>query len=384
MSNTGTWMQRTAQDWLVLTELTAQDATSVGITMAFQLGPQLLMLPWTGYAADRFNRRTLLMLTQGLMGALSLALGILTLSGTIRLWEVWLFAFTFGTVAAFDGPARQTFVAELTGDEDLPNAVALNSVSFNAGRMLGPVAGGFCIATVGTGWAFLLNGLSFCAVLISLTTLRIRDLHPSRSVKTSKGISEGFHYVWHRRDLRTIILMLFLIGTFGLNFPIFISTMAVTVFHAGAGRYGLLNSIMAIGTISGALLAAGRKNVTLNTLMSGSLIFGTGCLLAALAPTFTLFAAALALIGSATLTFTTSTNSLMQLSSAPEMRGRVMAIRLAVALGCTPVGAPLVGWVASHYGPRWALGLGAASGFAAALTAFCDPVTRARPVRRAK
>ncbi|QHC36607.1 MFS transporter [Komagataeibacter xylinus] len=369
VSNIGTWMQRTAQDWLVLTQLTAHDATAVGMTMAFQMAPQLLFLPWTGYAADRFDRRALLMLTQGLMGALSLGLGILTVSGAARLWEMYVFAFLFGSVAAFDGPARQTFVSELVGREDLPNAVALNSVSFNAGRMLGPVAAGACIAAVGTGWAFVLNGISFIAVLMSLLALNGRAITPPAK-RGARGLLEGFRYVWRQPDLRTIVLMLLLIGMFGLNFPLFISTMAVSVFHVGAGQYGLLSACMAVGTMMGAVVAAGREKVSMATLRTGALLFGVGCLLAAIAPGYGLFAASLGLVGLATLTFTTTTNSLMQLSAAPEMRGRVMAIRLAVALGGTPVGAPVVGWVANHFGPRWGLGLAAASGFAAVLVSL--------------
>lgn len=373
VSNIGTWMQRTAQDWLVLTELTHRDATAVGIVMALQFGPQLLLLPWTGYAADRLERRTLLMATQGTMGALALGLGILTVTGAVRLWQVDLFALIFGCVTAFDSPARQIFVSDLVDDGDLPNAVALNSTSFNAGRMLGPAAAGLCIAALGSGWAFVLNGLSFLAVLASLTVLRRGEHHPAVGDSTRqapRGLTAGFRYVWQRRDLRTIILMLFLIGTFGLNFPIFISTMAVGVFHLGADGYGLLNTVMACGTLGGSLLAAGRDRTGLRGLAAAAALFGAGCALAALAPNAVFFAGALVLVGISALTFTTATNSQMQLSSTPEMRGRVMAIRLAVALGGTPVGAPIVGWIANHFGPRWALGIGAAAGLAAALVAM--------------
>ncbi|WP_278532612.1 MFS transporter [Komagataeibacter rhaeticus] len=366
VSNIGTWMQRTAQDWLVLTQLTAHDATAMGLTMAFQMAPQVLLLPWTGHAADRLDRRALLMLTQGLMGVLALGLGALTISGAARLWEVCVFAFIFGSVAAFDGPARHSFVSELVPVADLPNAVALNSVSFNAGRMLGPVAAGACIAAIGTGWAFVLNGVSFIAVLLSLTALRGRAV-PVRASGSGRDILAGFRYVWAQPDLRTMVGVLLLIGMFGLNFPIFISTMAVGVFHVGAGGYGLLTTAMAVGTMAGAVLAAGRERVTLATVEASALFFGTGGLLAALAPGYALFAAALALVGVASLTLATGSNSFMQLAAAPAMRGRVMAIRLAVIMGGTPLGAPVMGWVANHFGPRWALGLGASSGFVAAL-----------------
>ena len=275
VSNIGTWMQRIAQDWLVLTQLTHHDASAVGIVMGLQFAPQLLLLPWTGLAADRFNQRKLLMLTQATMGVLALILGVLTIEGVTRLWHMFVFAFLFGSAAALDAPVRQTFVAELVGDEHLPNAVALNSTSFNAARMIGPALAGLLIAKVGTGWAFLINGISFAGVLISMSLFRASELQPSvRATRAPGGFMEGFRYVWGRADLRAIMIMLFLIGTFGLNFPIFISTMAVKVFHSDAKGFGLLSSIMAVGTISGALLAAGRDKPQFRSLFIGAAIFG--------------------------------------------------------------------------------------------------------------
>lgn len=371
VSNIGTWVQRTAQDWLVLTVLTQHSAAAVGLVMALQFGPQFLLLPWTGFAADHLDQRKLLIATQAAMGVLALALGVLTVSGRVQLWHVYGFAFLFGSAAAFDAPVRQVFVAQLVGDADLGNAVALNSTSFNAARMIGPAIAGLVIAAIGTGWAFLINGASFVAVLVSLLSLRARELHPQpRARRTTGSFTQGFRYVWARADLKAILIMLFLIGTFGLNFPIFISTMAVSVFHADARGYGLLSSIMAIGTVSGALLSAGREQPGFPALLVGACLFGVGCALAAIAPGYWFFAAALVLIGVAALTFTNTTNSLMQLSTEPNMRGRVMALRIGVAMGGTPIGAPIVGWVADHMGPRWALGVGAASGFAAAIVAL--------------
>jgi MFS family permease len=361
-------MQRTAQDWLVLTQLTHKNATAVGIVMALQFGPHLLMLPLTGFAADHLDRRKLLMGTQAALGALAFGLGILTVAGLVKLWHVYVFAFLLGCVTAFDAPARQTFVSDLVGEADLSNAVALNSTSFNIARMIGPAIAGVLIAAVGSGWVFLINAASFVAVLCSLGLLRAGELHLSgRAVRTRGSFVEGFHYVWKRPDLKAVLIMLFLIGTFGLNFPIFISTMAVTVFHTGAGGYGFLTSIMAIGTIAGSLLAAGRAKTRIALLFVSAAVFGCGCALAAIMPNYWLFGLALIVIGVSALTFTTSTNTLVQLSTEPVMRGRVMAIRLAIALGGTPIGAPIVGWVADTFGPRWALGVGAASGFAAAI-----------------
>ncbi|RFU47664.1 MFS transporter [Paraburkholderia sp. DHOC27] len=368
VSNVGTWMQRTAQDWLVLTELTHRNATAVGIVMALQFGPMLLLLPLTGYAADHLNRRKLLLVTQATMGALALGLGVLTLSGLVQLWHVYVFAFLLGCVSAFDSPARQTFVVELVGEDDLSNAVALNSTSFNAGRMIGPAVAGVLIASVGTGWVFLINALSFAAVLGSLKLLRVEALHHRLTASRGRsGFIDGFRYVLKRPDLKALLLMLFLIGTFGLNFPIFISTMSVTAFHAGASQYGLLTSTMAVGSVTGALLAARRARPHIGLLLVSATLFGCGCTLAACMPTYVLFGVTLTMIGICTQTFTTSTNSLVQLSTEPAMRGRVVAILLAIALGGTPLGAPIVGWVADHFGPRWALAVGAASGFAAAL-----------------
>jgi MFS family permease len=379
VSNIGTWVQRTAQDWLVLTQLTDHDASAVGLVMALQFGPQLLLLPWTGSAADHFNRRKLLIATQAMMGALALALGALTVAGIVQLWHVYIFAFLFGSVAAFDAPARQTFVAELVGDEGLHNAVALNAFSANVARMIGPAVSGLVIAAIGTGWAFLINGASFVAVLISLAFLRTAELHPNSRARRARGsFTEGFRYVWGRADLKAILLMLFLIGTFGLNFPIFISTMAVGVFHTDARGYGFLSSIMAIGTVAGALLGAGRDRPMFGRLLVSAAIFGLGCTLAALAPDYWVFAGTLVIIGVAALTLTNTTNSLMQLSTEPAMRGRVMALRVGIALGGTPIGAPIIGWVADHWGPRWALGVGAASGFAAAIVAVVALARRNR------
>jgi len=368
VSNLGTWVQRTAQDWLVLTELTRHSAAAVGIVMGLQFGPQLLFLPWIGVAADYFDRRKLLMVTQGAMGVLALILGLLTLTGMVRLWHVYAFAFLFGTAAAFDAPARQTFVADLVGDDDLANAVALNSTSFNAARTVGPAIAGLSIASWGTGWSFVFNGASYFAVLATILLLRRQDLAQGPRAGRARGkLSEGLRYIASRNDLRAMMAMLFLIGTLALNFPIFISTMSVTVFHAGAGRYGLLTSAMAIGTMVGSLLATGRDRPSMGTLTGGAALLGIGLALAAIAPSFWWFGAALLPVGIAALTFTNSSNTLMQLATEPAMRGRVIAIRLAVMSGVTLVGAPIVGMIADRFGPRYALILAALSGLAAAM-----------------
>jgi MFS family permease len=372
VSNVGTWMQRTAQDWLVLTELTHKNATALGIVMALQFGPLALMLPLSGFAADYFDRRKLLIATQASMGLLALALSVLTLSGLVRLWHVYLFAFLLGCVSAFDSTARQTFVAELVGEEDLSNAVGLNSTSFNAARMIGPAIAGFMIAAVGTGWVFLINAVSFIGVLCSLFALRTDRWyrHARDSRGGAGGLLEGWRYVWRRPDIKAILLMLFLIGTFGINFPIFISTMSVGVFHTGASEFGLLSSMLAIGSVAGALLSARRERPGLRVIAVAAGTFGVGFCLAAVMPNYGLFGCALIIIGLSAQTFTTTCNVNLQLSTDPNMRGRVIALFLAIAVGATPLGAPLVGWIADTLGPRWALAVGGASGFAAVAVAI--------------
>ncbi|WP_158811309.1 MFS transporter [Beijerinckia sp. L45] len=367
ISNIGTGVQRTAQDWLVLVVLTRHSASAVGVVMALQFAPQLLLLPWTGSAADHSDQRKLLIATQASMAVLALVLGGLTCAGVVRLWQVYGFAFLFGCAAAFDAPVRQIFVSQLVGDDDLHNAVTLNTLSFNLGSLVGPAVAGSLIAAVGTGPAFLLNGASFLAVVGSLLFLDKGQLHHTGPrARTPGSFRAGLAYVGGRPDLIAILSMLFLIGTFALNFPIFISSMAVSAFHADARRFGMLSSIMAIGSMVGILGLARTGRPTIATLGWSATLLGIGFTLASLAPNYWSFAAALAAIGAAYLVFVNATNPLIQLSTEPSMRGRVMALRIGVALGATPIGAPIVGYIADQAGPRWALLVGAGAGFAAA------------------
>ena len=367
VSNLGTWMQRIGQDWLVLTVLTKHSATAVGMVMALQFGPSLLLLPLSGHAADHMDRRKLLLFTQAAAGLLALGLGIVTLTGVVRLWQVYGFALLLGCVTAFDAPARQAFVSDLVRDESLANAVALNSASFNAARMVGPAIAGLLIAAVGEGWLFLINAGSYGAVLVSLWWLRVHELHPHPPPERARGgLLAGLHYVRQRPDLVAVLAMLALIGTFGFNFAIFISTMSVTVFHGDASQYGLLTSAMAVGTMSGALLSARRPFPGMLLMGGAAAVFGIAMALAAVMPTTWSFAAVLFLVGVSSLTFMTASNSMMQLTTERGMRGRVLALRIAVVMGGTPLGAPLVGWVVDRFGARWALGVGALSGVAAA------------------
>jgi MFS family permease len=366
VSNVGTWMQRIGQDWLVLTVLTPHNATAVGTVMALQFGPPLLLLPLSGFVADHMDRRKLLLFTQGAAGLLALGLGVLTVMGLVQLWQVYGFAFLLGCVTAFDAPARQAFVSDLVTDDDLANAVALNSTSFNAARMVGPAVAGALIAAVGEGWLFLINAGSYAAVLVSLWFLRVRELHvEARPARTRGSLLAGFGYVWQRPDLVAVLVMLLLLGTFGFNFAIYISTMSVTVFHGDASQYGLLTSAMAMGTMSGALLSARRPFPGMVLMAVSAAAFGVTLAVAAVMPGPVLFAVVLYFVGLAALTFMTASNSMMQLTTERTMRGRVLALRIAVVMGGTPIGAPLVGWVVDHFGARWALGVGALAGLAA-------------------
>jgi MFS family permease len=369
-SNIGTWMQRTAQDWIVLTKLTNHDAAAVGITLALQFGPQLLLMPLSGLIADRVNRRKLLICTQVGMGILGLGLGLIVLANVATLLEVYGFAFALGVVAAIDAPVRQTFVSELVPEKSIPNAVALNSASFNGARLIGPAVAGVLIAIIGSGWVFILNAASFGAMLAALAFIRVGELNLSKRAPKKRGqIRAGWTYVGSRPDIVVILIMVFLVGTFGFNFPIFTSTMALA-FHQGANGYGLLSSVMAVGSVLGSLLAARREKprIFIVTLAAGG--FGLATLGAAFMPSYWSFAAVLIVVGLSSLTMMTSANAYVQTTTAPAMRGRVMALYMAIFAGCTPLGAPLVGWIANVAGPRWALGVGAISGLAAAAFAI--------------
>lgn len=367
VSNIGTWMQRTAQDWLVYDILTEQNASAMGIVMALQLGPQLLLVPWSGLIADTFDRKKLVLLTQSSMAFLALALGVLVLTDVAVLWHVYAFALALGLVSAIDAPARTTFVSELVRDEYLPNAVALNSASFNGARMFGPAVAGALTAWAGPGWVFIINVATFGAMIIALLKIRSESLRKLPKSPKGKGrIREGFRYVRYRPDIVMVLLAIFIVGTFGLNFAVFIASMAVTEFGKEAGAFGLLSSIMAIGSVAGALLAARRERPRLRFVFGAAGAFGLACLLAALAPNYWLFAAALVPVGLAALTLMTSANGYVQTTSDPVMRGRVMAVYMAIFMGGTPIGAPIVGAVADLMGARWSLGVAAASGIIAA------------------
>ncbi len=366
VSNVGTWMQRTAQDWIVLTELTDHDAVAVGITMALQLGPQLLLVPFSGLIADRLDKRHTLMATQITMGLLALGLGVIVVLGIAQLWIVYVFALLLGITAAIDAPVRQTFVSDLVSGSNVSNAVALNSASFNAARTIGPAIAGILIVLVGAGWVFLINAVTFSTVLVSLTFIRADSLNPTIRVPRAKGqLLDGFRYVRHRPDLLIVFVVVFIIGTFGFNYPIFTSTMSTVEFGMDSAGFGVLTSVMALGSVLGALLSASRERPRIRLIFLACAAFGISAVIAALAPSYWTCAIALGLIGFSGQVLLTTANAAVQTSTDPQLRGRVMALYMAIFLGGTPVGAPLLGAVANTLGPRWALGVAALAGFAA-------------------
>ncbi len=362
VSNVGAWMQATTQNWVVLTDLTDNDAVAVGTTMALQFGPQLLLVPITGLIADRFDRRTILFFTQSALMMLGIGLGLLLLIGHAELWHLYLFALLLGIVNAIDGPARQTFVSDLVSEHNMANAVALNSASFNAARMIGPALAGFLIVLIGSGWVFIANAATFVAVLIALAMLNSSRLRRMPRAPRARGqFVEGFRYVAKRPDLIVVFVIVFLVGAFAMNFPIVSSTMAVE-FGRGAGEYGLLSSILAIGSLSGALLAARRDRARFGVIILAVGGLGIASLLSALMPSFWTFAFSLIFIGFSAVTMLTTANGFVQTTTEPAVRGRVMALYMAVLMGGTPIGAPIVGAVANAMGPRWALGVAAVAG----------------------
>ncbi len=368
VSNTGTWMQRVAQDWLVLTVLTDSSGVAVGITTGLQFAPVLLLAPVAGAVADRLDRRRLLMATQTASGLLALVLGLLVVTGAAELWMVYVLAFGLGVVAAFDAPARQAFVSEMVPTADLPNAVGLNSASFHAGRLIGPGLAGLLIHWFGTGPVFLINAATFGAVLLSLTRMRVGDLRrPPRGARGKGAVLDGLRYVRRRPDMVLILVIIGMVGTFGLNFQLTTALMARLVFDKGSGEYGLLGSVMAVGSLAGALLAARREHPRLRLVVGAAIAFGIFAVVASVMPTYTLFAVALVPVGLASLTLMTAANSAVQMSTEPHMRGRVMALYMAIFMGGTPIGSPIIGWVGETFGARWTIALG---GIVALVTAL--------------
>jgi MFS family permease len=369
ISNTGTWMGRVAQDWLVLTELTPHSSVALGIVTGLQFAPLAIFAPIAGMITDRFPKRRILFITQSALALTSLLTGVLVVTGAVQLWHIYVLAFAQGIATALDNPTRQTFVSEMVPHESLSNAVGLNSASFNGARLIGPGVAGVVIAAVGTGPAFFLNTLSFVAVLLALSRIRPRELNPAPRQRGKGQIREGLRYVSGRPDIVLIMALVFVLGTFGMNFQMTTALMATAVFHQGAGAYGLLGSIMAVGSLSAALLSARRPHPRLRVLLVALAAFVVASAAAALAPSYVWFAVLLIPVGLSALTVLTTANSMVQLSVDPAMRGRVMALYMAVFMGGTPFGSPLMGWIGSAWGPRWTILVGSVATGLAVLAA---------------
>ncbi|MFD7508173.1 MFS transporter [Streptomyces sp. NPDC059853] len=351
ISNIGTWMQRIAQDWLVH-ELTGS-ATAVGITTALQFLPMLMFGLYGGVLADRFDKRRLLFITQASLGITGLLLGLLTISGHVNVYHVYALAFVVGLVTVVDNPTRQTFVADMVGPRLLPNAVSLNSANFHSARLIGPAVAGVLITAVGGGWAFIVNGLSFSAPIVGLLLMRSGELSRPRRAARKKGqLREGLRYVGSRPDLLWPIVLVGFIGTFGFNFPVWAIAFTDGVFDAGAGSYGLLNSLMGGGSVAGALLAARRGSRRMRFTFAAAALFSAVLMVASAAPFFWVYALLMVPLGLTAMTFQVTANAGIQLASDPEMRGRVISLFMMVFMGGTPIGAPVVGWVTDHFGPR--------------------------------
>ncbi|WP_406437176.1 MFS transporter [Streptomyces sp. NBC_00631] len=366
VSNIGTWMQRIAQDWLVLS-LTGS-ATAVGVTTALQFLPMLLFGLYGGVLVDRLNKRRALLVTQTSMALTGIALALLTLSGHVQVWHVYLAAFVVGLATVVDNPARQSFVSEMVGPDQLQNAVSLNSANFQSARLVGPAVAGLMITGVGTGWAFLFNGLSFVAPLVGLVLMRGRELHVVERAPRGKGqLREGLRYVAGRPDLTWTIILIGFIGTFGFNFPVYLSAFADDVFHAGAGSYSLFNTLMAVGSLAGALLAARRGTAKLRVMLAAAVAFGGLEVVAATAPSLWLFSLLMVPIGMFGMTVNVTANTTVQMGTDPAMRGRVMALYMMVFMGGSPIGAPIAGWITDAYGVRAGLAVGGTIAAAAAV-----------------
>ena len=382
VSVSGSWMQRVAQSWLVL-HLTGS-GVALGTVSALQFLPILLLGAWGGVMADRLDKRRLLMLTQAGMGLLALVLGAVTLAGLVQLWMVYLLALLLGLVTAMDNPARQSFVMEMVGRSQVTNAVSLNSAVFTGARVVGPAIAGILIALVGTGWCFVVNAVSFGAVVLALVAMDPSHLQrPAAAVAARRGqVMEGLRFIWSRPDVRLPLGVLAVVGTLALNWTVILPLLARNTFHGNAGTYGLLFSVLGLGSLAGALFTASRREPSARLMLGSLAAFGLLMLAATAAPTLPLEVAALIPMGMAALTFQTTANSLIQLRSDPALRGRVMAMYAVVFIGTTPIGAPIVGWVAQQFGPRAGMLLGAVAVLLAA--AIATWLARSRHVFEAR
>jgi MFS family permease len=365
ISQSGTWMQSVGQAWLVL-QLT-HSAAQVGFVIAAQTLPILLFGPAGGLLADRYDTRKLLLGTQLLAGAQAALLGVLTITGAVRLWMVFVLAAVYGFVQLVDMPSRQTFALELVGPELLTNAVTLNSINMNAARVIGPSFAAALIAWLGIGECFLINAATFAAVIVAILLMDLTQLHPPRREGRHRGqLVEGFSYVWRTTELRVPLIVMTVIGTLTYEFSVSLPAFAEDTFHGGASTFGLMTGAMGLGAVLGGLLTASRPRHGLAVVSRQALVFGVVVLGVSIAPTLGLALAGLSLVGACSLIFIARANATVQLLADPAKRGRVMSLWTMAFLGSTPVGAPIVGWLAEATSPRWALAMGGAAAIGAA------------------
>jgi MFS family permease len=354
LSNIGTWAQRIAQDWLVL-ELTGS-AQLLGIITALQFLPSLLFSLYGGVLADRFDKRSLLVITNIGAGMGSVILGLLVITDLVQVWHVALLAFMVGVFSALDAPVRTSFNSELVGQKDIPSAISLNSANFNAGRLIGPAASGFLIVLFGTGLSFIINSFTYLAVVISLLMLRKQDLFITQKPQRGAKIKAAIDYVRGNRQILLVMIAVFFATTFGFNFQIFMAVMATKEFGKGAAEFGILGSVLAIGSFTGVLISAKLEHLRVpKFVMKFGIGFGSLLVVTAWMPTYGSFAAILPLVGGVALMMMISANSYIQTNCEPSLRGRVMGIYLLIFMGGTPLGAPAIGWFAEVFGVRWAV-----------------------------
>lgn len=354
LSNTGTWAQRIAQDWLIL-ELTGS-AQMLGLITALQFLPFLLLSLYGGVLADKFDKRTLLIITNLGAGLGSLTLGLLVVTNLVEVWHVAALAFTVGVFAALDAPVRTSFNSELVGQKDIGSAISLNSANFNAGRLIGPAASGFLIVLFGTGVSFIVNSLTYVAVVIAFALMRKEELFITHKPNSTAKLKQAVSYVLANREILLVMIAVFFATTFGLNFQIFMAVMATQEFGKGPAEFGILGSILAIGSFTGVLISARLEHLRVPKFVMGAgVLFGLLLMATAWMPSYETFAVMLPLVGGMALMMLISANSFVQTNCEPSLRGRVMGIYLLIFMGGTPIGAPLIGWLAESIGIRMAV-----------------------------
>ncbi len=354
VSNVGTWAMRIAQDLLVA-KLSHNNGVVIGVVTGLQFLPMLLFSLWGGVLADRFPKRSLLMWTQVGLGLTAGTLGLLDVTGVIRIWHVYLLSFAFGLVAALDAPARQSFVSEMVGIDLLPNAVGLNSASFNAARLVGPALAGVAVGVFGTGPVISINAVSYGFVLAALAAMRTGELNPPVARTGTGGLGEGLRHLRSRPDLMVCLAIVGALGTFGMNLSVVSLLMATKVFHTGSEGYGLLASVTAVGSLTAAVLGARRTGSRLRWVVGAASVFAVVLTASALMPTYALYAVALVPVGFASITALLCANVFDQLSAGARFRGRVMSVHMLMLQGGAPLGAPFIGWVGQQEGPRAAI-----------------------------